>query len=82
MQLAQFGRKIEAHYGCYQDIEWAFDHDTGELYILQARPITTLKEEKKTVAKEAPSNPTVLVRGLPASPGIGSGSSEKHKRYH
>jgi pyruvate,water dikinase len=73
IQLAQFGRQIEAHYGCYQDIEWAFDDDTGELYILQARPITTLKEEKKTVAKETPSNPTVLVRGLPASPGIGSG---------
>ncbi len=65
--LIEGGLKIEELYGCVQDIEWAFDRDTRELYILQSRPITTLgKEDKEEVL-------TVLVKGLPASPGIGRG---------
>ncbi len=36
--LAELGLRIEAHYGCPQDIEWALAG--GEFYILQARPIT------------------------------------------
>lgn len=38
--LAQTGRKIEAHFGQPQDIEWCLDNDT--FYIVQSRPITTL----------------------------------------
>ena len=34
-------RTIEEFYNAPQDIEWAVDH-TGKLFILQARPITTL----------------------------------------
>ena len=34
-------------YGSHQDIEWGFDIDTKELYILQSRPITTLKDEEE-----------------------------------
>lgn len=40
LQLAQTGRKIEAHFGHPQDIEWCLDNDT--FYIVQSRPITTL----------------------------------------
>ena len=43
--LYEAGVAIESHYGCPQDIEWAFGLDSnGErgLFILQARPITTL----------------------------------------
>jgi phosphoenolpyruvate synthase/pyruvate phosphate dikinase len=39
-QLESLGRKIEAHFGCPQDIEWCLSGNT--LYILQSRPITTL----------------------------------------
>ena len=42
MQLADLGAdviKIENHYGCPQDIEWAIEND--KLYILQSRPVTT-----------------------------------------
>jgi phosphoenolpyruvate synthase/pyruvate phosphate dikinase len=39
-QLAQLSEKIEQHYGKPMDIEWALED--GKLYILQARPITTL----------------------------------------
>ncbi|MBD0382589.1 phosphoenolpyruvate synthase [Paenibacillus sedimenti] len=40
LQLAHIGRKIEAYFGCPQDIEWCLAHDT--FYIVQSRPITTL----------------------------------------
>lgn len=40
LQLARIGRKIEAHFGCPQDIEWCWVDDT--FYIVQSRPITTL----------------------------------------
>ena len=37
--------KVEKHYGCPMDIEWAIRD--GHVYILQARAITTLGEDKK-----------------------------------
>lgn len=40
--LAILGIAIEKHYGKPQDIEWAVDED-NKIYILQSRPITTLK---------------------------------------
>ena len=40
VRLAQLGRRIEAHFGRPQDIEWCLvDHD---FQIVQSRPITTL----------------------------------------
>jgi phosphoenolpyruvate synthase/pyruvate phosphate dikinase len=40
VQLAQLGRRIEAHFGRPQDIEWCLVDD--EFQIVQSRPITTL----------------------------------------
>jgi len=40
MRLAQLGRRIEAHFGRPQDIEWCLADD--EFQIVQSRPITTL----------------------------------------
>ncbi|EPM5665019.1 rifamycin-inactivating phosphotransferase [Listeria monocytogenes] len=40
LQLAKLGRKIEAHFGKPQDIEWCLAE--GVFYIVQSRPITTL----------------------------------------
>lgn len=40
LQLARWAAVIEDHYGCPMDIEWARDGETGELYIVQARPET------------------------------------------
>lgn len=37
-ELAQTCLRIEAHYGCPVDVEWAFAG--GRLYVLQARPVT------------------------------------------
>jgi pyruvate,water dikinase len=39
-RLAQLGRRIEAHFGRPQDIEWCLDDDGFQ--IVQSRPITTL----------------------------------------
>ncbi|MEV0584559.1 PEP/pyruvate-binding domain-containing protein [Nonomuraea sp. NPDC050310] len=39
--LRQAGRRLQAHFGAPQDIEWAIDA-AGELWLLQSRPITTL----------------------------------------
>ena len=39
--LAALGARVEAHYRAPQDTEWAIDA-SGQLWLLQARPITTL----------------------------------------
>ncbi|MBN2478035.1 phosphoenolpyruvate synthase [Candidatus Micrarchaeota archaeon] len=79
VKLAQIGINIEKHYGIPQDIEWAVEK--GEMYIVQSRPITTLKEEilaegEPVVSKEevkGRSESKILVKGLGASPGMGVG---------
>ncbi len=40
-ELAHIGVEVEALYGQPMDIEWALDH--GRFFVLQARPITTLR---------------------------------------
>jgi phosphoenolpyruvate synthase/pyruvate phosphate dikinase len=40
VRLAQLGRRIEAHFGRPQDIEWCVAE--GDFWIVQSRPITTL----------------------------------------
>jgi len=40
LQLAKICLMIEKHYGCPQDIEWAYAGK--KIYIVQSRPITTL----------------------------------------
>lgn len=80
-QLIEAGIRIEAHYGKPQDTEWGIDQDTKHLYILQSRPITTLKEQGAETEKESEqateTKRTVLVKGLAASPGIASGKVRK-----
>lgn len=77
-ELAGVGKSIEEHYGAPMDVEWGVDRRTKKLYVLQARPITTLKGQSAEGAakKEGPHDKaklTVLVRGLAASPGIAHG---------
>ena len=66
--LAEIGKRIEEWYQFPQDIEWA--KQAGKLFIVQTRPVTTLKKEVEVRSEiEAP----VLLSGSPASPGIASG---------
>nr|NIS59303.1 hypothetical protein [Pseudomonadota bacterium] len=42
-ELVRMAKKIEAHYGCPQDIEWAIDRDLSfpeNMFIVQSRPET------------------------------------------
>ncbi|MCC7570223.1 phosphoenolpyruvate synthase [Candidatus Micrarchaeota archaeon] len=83
IELAKMGKFIEDHYKSPQDIEWAYAH--GRLYILQSRPITTLKEKNSSMMVQSEdssgdspgqisvSESKILTRGLPASPGVAKG---------
>jgi len=67
-QLIKIGKKIEEHYDFPQDIEFAFE--SGNLYITQSRPITTLE---KGMDNQEFKEGKVLLEGLAASRGMASG---------
>ncbi|MFH1364960.1 MAG: phosphoenolpyruvate synthase, partial [archaeon] len=70
-RLADLAIRIEEHYGKPQDLEFAIENN--EIFIVQTRPITTIKgrlkkgDEKQIQGKE-------ILKGLAASPGIASGT--------
>lgn len=72
IELTEMGKRIQAHYGEPMDTEWAFEN--GELFLLQARPITTLGDVCEDVAEASDDIGEVLVRGLGASPGMAAGN--------
>lgn len=47
VQLAKWGKRIEEHYKQPMDIEWAKDGESGDLFIVQARPETVQSQRKK-----------------------------------
>ena len=68
-RTANFAKQLEEHYQKPQDVEFAIENQ--EIYIVQTRPVTTIKEniqENKTEIKGE-----VILTGLAASPGIASG---------
>ena len=68
--LAKIGKRIEDLYQFPQDIEWA--QEDKEIFIVQTRPVTTIKAEAVTeVLPEIKA--TVLLSGRAASPGMASG---------
>ncbi|MGA8663750.1 MAG: phosphoenolpyruvate synthase [Thermoplasmata archaeon] len=77
-RLVSLARVIESHYRRPMDIEWCADAES--LYIVQARPVTTIPTSTAPGA-ERPSNASggdsseqaPLVRGFGASPGIAGG---------
>ena len=78
--LAKLGKKIEMHYNSPQDIEFAIAGD--KTYLVQSRPITTLKKSETLNSKsEMVNTPStfenqaeVLLHGAAASVGVASGS--------
>jgi pyruvate,water dikinase len=68
IQLAKIGLTLEKHYDFPQDVEWATEK--GKIYIVQTRPITTLKE---TAGATHDIDAPVLLSGAPASPGVANG---------
>lgn len=79
LELADYAKKIEKHYGCYMDMEWGVDERTNKIWILQARPETVWSRRNKEggakvqESKSMTNDHKVIVKGLPASPGKVSG---------
>lgn len=66
VRLVELGRRIEAHFGSPQDIEWCLDDDGFQ--IVQSRPITTL----------FPVPVPETVSGTEPVSGTGTGDEENH----
>jgi pyruvate,water dikinase len=62
--LRGIARAIERHYGCAQDIEWAVDRHTGELFVLQSRPETVWSAKQAAPAARAAQNPLSHVMSI------------------
>ena len=52
-RLRDIGRRVERHYGCPQDIEWAVDRASGEVLLLQSRPETVWSSKDSPPAASA-----------------------------
>jgi pyruvate,water dikinase len=76
IELAKLGKKIEQHYGKPQDIEWAFAE--GRMFIVQSRPITTLKGEAAVLAdipaigEKETEKPATFASAMAAVPKVAS----------
>ncbi len=71
--LAGYALKLEKHFGCPQDMEWALDRN-GRLIMLQTRPLRLEKKDgfKKTIPRLAGYN-VLIENGAVAFPGVGFG---------
>ena len=84
IELAKIAKRIEQHYGSAQDIEFAVDRDLPfpqNLFIVQSRPETvwSMKEapaEVRTSQKTSVAEATIILKGLPASPGVHMGKAK------
>jgi pyruvate,water dikinase len=62
-QLRQIARKVERHYGCAQDIEWAIDAQ-GSLSLLQSRPETVWSSKDAAPVARAAADPLSHVMSI------------------
>lgn len=76
-ELARYGERIEDHYGKHMDIEWVYDGQTRELYIVQARPETVHAEEEENVIKDhkLKDESEVVLEGSAIGSKIGAGKA-------
>jgi pyruvate,water dikinase len=74
-QLAEWGVLLESYYGRAQDIEWAKDGYTGELFIVQSRPETVKSNDNRAILEQYILKGTsdVLLEGIAIGNKIGSG---------
>ena len=72
--LAGYGVKLEEHYRCPQDVEWALDRD-GRLLVLQSRPLRLQAPAAEGLRDIPPVTgyPVLVEGGAAAFPGVGCG---------
>jgi pyruvate,water dikinase len=77
--LADWGIKIEEHYGHPMDIEWALDEDDRQLYIVQARAETVQSRRDVNVIEEykLAEEGRIIVKGTSVGNKIGQGRASK-----
>lgn len=78
IELAQWGKLIEEHYGRPMDIEWAKDGMTDKLYCVQARP-ETIHSRSKSPSFESfkiKNPPTPLISGIAIGQSIAMGKAK------
>ncbi|MDO3376739.1 phosphoenolpyruvate synthase [Geoalkalibacter halelectricus] len=75
LQLARWAVAIEKHYGRPMDMEWAKDGETGELFIVQARPETvqSRKDAGVLTSYALKESGKVLLTGLAIGEAIAAG---------
>lgn len=75
MLLARWGVIIEDHYGRPMDIEWAKDGNTGEMFIVQARPETIESQKDRAVflSYQLKEKGNVLIEGSSVGAAIANG---------
>jgi pyruvate,water dikinase len=72
--LARHAVAIERHYGCPMDIEWALDGETGEIFIVQARPETVQSRAGRSIQRfHLRERSHVLAQGRSIGHRIGAG---------
>jgi pyruvate,water dikinase len=62
--LRGIARKVERHYACPQDIEWAIDRASGAVLLLQSRPETVWSAKESTPVASAAPNPLTHVMSI------------------
>jgi pyruvate,water dikinase len=77
LDLARWSCEIEKHYDCHQDIEWAKDGKTGDLFIVQSRPETVFASQKIHVYEEykIKTNKRPLLTGIAVGNKVGQGKA-------
>lgn len=71
LSLARWAVIIEAHYGRPMDIEWARDGETGEMFVVQARPETVQAGKSSSLLKSY----SVSDKGATLAKGIAIGDA-------
>jgi pyruvate,water dikinase len=73
-ELARQALVIESHYGCPMDIEWGKDGESGEIFILQARPETVQSRAGRSIQRfTLKERSRVLAQGRAIGQRIGAG---------
>lgn len=77
LRLAKWGVIIEQHYGRPMDMEWAYDGESHELYIVQARPETVHTTRDVTILEEyvLEEKGQILAQGAAVGAKIGQGKA-------
>jgi pyruvate,water dikinase len=62
--LRAVARTVERHYGRPQDIEWAVEHDSNRILLLQSRPETVWSAKESAPVARAASDPLAHVMSI------------------